>query len=132
MADENFSDNLMRAVAAEQPAADLVFTHDSEQSTMQYAKLLAQHPSGDQQRLGDCCQIGLVTDKLADPCLELRRTDYPDPEAEVAQLASQVILDVDCFRLQQLTAGQQHPSFLICLLLLCSGTPANARLIADA
>ena len=79
---------------------------------MQNAKLLAQHPAGDQQRLGDRSQVGMVHDKIADPCLELGHPDHADLEAEVAQRTPQIILDVEGFCLQQLPAGQQHPSFL--------------------
>ena len=82
------------------------------QPTMQHAKLLAQYPAGDQQRLADRRQIGMVGDKLADPSLELGRPNHADLEAEVAQRATQVTFDVEGFRLQQLPAGQQHPALL--------------------
>ena len=48
----------------------------------------------------------MIRKKLADPRLELARADGADLETEITQRATQVILDVECFGLQQLSAGQ--------------------------
>ena len=57
-------------------------------------------------------QIGKVLDKLLDPRLELDRPHHAYLEAEVAQAATEVVLDGNGLRLKQLAMGQQHPKLL--------------------
>src|SRR4051794_10972605 len=93
-----------------QPAADLIVAHDLKQLAMKHAELLAQDPAGDQQRFDDRGQVRMVRDQLTNSSLELDRAYHANLEAEIAQRAPQIILDVERLGLQKLATGQQAPS----------------------
>src|SRR5258708_14522251 len=95
-----------------QPAADLIVAHDLKQLAVKHAELLAQDPAGDQQRFDDCGQVRMVRDQLTYSSLELDRAHHANLEAEIAQRATQIVLDVERLGLQKLATGQQHAALL--------------------
>ena len=74
---------------------------------MQDGELLAHDPADVEQRLGDCGQPREARDELADPRLVSRAADDAHFQAEVAQCAAQLGLQVQQLALEQLAAGQQ-------------------------
>src|SRR5437763_8927834 len=54
----------------------------------------------------------MVRNQLANSSLELDRTHHANLEAEIAQRATQIVLDVDGLGLQKLPTGQQHAALL--------------------
>ena len=69
-------------------------------------------PPDNEQRFNHSGQIGQVLDQLLDTRLEPYLPHHPDLETKVAQSTTQIIVDGDGLRLQQLAMGQQHPQFL--------------------
>jgi hypothetical protein len=72
---------------------------------MKHAKLFAQDSPGNKHRFNDGGQVRIVCDELPNPSLELDRADNADLEAEVAQRATEVVLDVARLGLQQFAAS---------------------------
>src|SRR5205814_10596757 len=93
-------------------AADLIVAHDLEQLAVKHAELLAQNPAGDQQRFDDRGQVRMIRDELTNSSLELDRADHANLEAEIAQRATQIVLDVERLCLQKLATGSQHAALL--------------------
>src|SRR2546428_8957473 len=84
----------------------------SDLLAVKHAELLAQDPAGDQQRFDDRGQVRMVRDQLANSRLELDRAHHANLEAEIAQRATQIVLDVERLGLQKLATGQQHAALL--------------------
>src|SRR5262249_20757187 len=75
---------------------------------MQDVNLLAQHPADNEHRFDQCHQVGDVLDELFNTRLKLDRAHDADLETKVTQTGTQIILNGDGLRLQQLTMGQQR------------------------
>src|SRR5438445_4796525 len=54
----------------------------------------------------------MVRDELTNSSLELDRAHHANLEAEIAQRATQIVLDVERLGLQKLATGQQHAALL--------------------
>src|ERR1019366_291219 len=89
-----------------QAPAHLIVPHNGEQAAVQDAELLAKRPSDNKQWFNHSGYIWKISDQLSDACLELHRSHYTHLEAEVAQDATQIIVDSDGLGLQQLAMGQ--------------------------
>src|SRR3974390_2328944 len=76
---------------------------------MHDAKLFAQRTSDDQQRFDKDGQIRDVFHELLDARLKLYPSHHADLEPKVAQGGTQIVLDSNRLRLQQLAMGQPHP-----------------------
>src|SRR5436189_5467164 len=57
-------------------------------------------------------QVRMVRNQLANSSLELDRAHHANLEAEIAQRATQIVLDVEGLGLQKLQTGQQHAALL--------------------
>src|SRR3974390_2314680 len=79
---------------------------------MHDAKLFAQRASDNQQRFDKDGQIRDVFHEFLDARLKLYRSRHADLEPKVAQGGTQIVLDRNRLRLQQLAMGQQHPQLL--------------------
>src|SRR3974390_316224 len=79
---------------------------------MHDAKLFAQRASDNQQRFDKDGQIRDVFHEFLDARLKLHRSRHADLEPKVAQGGTQIVLDRNRLRLQQLAMGQQHPQLL--------------------
>jgi hypothetical protein len=75
-------------------------------------QLLTHHRPDCQQRLDNHRKSGKTRYQFADPCFVVPRAHSSDIQAEVAQCAAHVALDVEQFALEQLATGQQHALFL--------------------
>src|SRR3974390_3010528 len=79
---------------------------------MHDAKLFAQRASDNQQRFDKDGQIRDVFHEFLDARLKLYRSRHADLEPKVAKGGTQIVLDRNRLRLQQLAMGQQHPQLL--------------------
>src|SRR3974390_1188356 len=79
---------------------------------MHDAKLFAQRASENQQRFDKDGQIRDVFHEFLDARLKLYRSRHADLEPKVAQGGTQIVLDRNRLRLQQLAMRQQHPQLL--------------------
>jgi hypothetical protein len=55
----------------------------------------------------------MVRDQLTNSSLELDRAHHANLEAEIAQRATQLVLDVERLGLQELATGQQYAALLV-------------------
>src|SRR5450631_3984069 len=78
-----------------QAPAHLIVPHDGEQAAVQDAELLAKRPSDNEQWFDQSGYICKIRDQLSDACLEPDLAHYTHLEAEVAQGATQIIVDSD-------------------------------------
>jgi hypothetical protein len=77
-------DHRFYAWPGHQPVADLIAAHDGEQLAVEYAQLLAQHPSRNKQGFNDGGQVWISRDEFSNSSLEFDRADNADLEPEVA------------------------------------------------
>ena len=85
---------------------------DGQQAAVEDGELFAQNPPHYKEWFNQTRQIRKILDQLPDAGLEPRCSDHAHLEAEVAQGATQIVLDGDRLRLQQLAMRQQHPQLL--------------------
>src|SRR5437868_710262 len=71
----------------------------------------------------------MVRNQLANSSLELDRPHHANLEAEIAQRATQIVLDVEGLGLQKLPTGQQHAALLAGHRLTCTGRYRPTRII---
>src|SRR3954453_21697020 len=75
----------------------------------------------------------MVRNQLANSSLELDRAHHDNLEAEIAQCATQIVLDVERLGLQKLPTGQQHATLLAGQRLhMHRSVQANTHHLCDA
>src|SRR5690606_9514966 len=87
------------------------------------------HAADGQQRLDDGGKPGQTFDQLADALLESSLSDDADLQAEVAQGAAQIGIDVEHLALHQLARRQQHALLLAGQRLHMHGLNRPTRII---
>ena len=95
-----------------QPPAHVIVTGEGQHAAVEDGDLLAQHPPDNEQWFNERNQVREILDQLPDACLELNRPDHAHLETEVTQGRTQVVLDGNGLRLQQLAMGQQRAQLL--------------------
>src|SRR5438046_3066649 len=91
-----------------QAPAYVIVSDDDQQAAVQDDDLFAKRPPDYEQRFDQHGQVGDPLDKLLNARFELYRSHHTNLEAKVAQRGTQIVLDSDRLRLQQLAVSQQH------------------------
>ncbi|MBC9033939.1 hypothetical protein IAG41_16235 [Sphingomonas sp. JC676] len=106
------SDDGPDARSRHQPPTDGIVTDDIEQHLVQPGELLPHDAPDGQQWLDNDGQSRQPLDQLTDTRLEPGIANHADLQAEVAQRAAQIGIDIKHLALNQLARGQQHPLLL--------------------